>query len=149
MKKLVLLFVLCIGFAFAQAQSVTLVPVVNGACYQEVTASYTLTNALGRTFKWNMPMFWPATQDYTIKLVKGTGTLTNVLVTLWGQKSILKNDSVSIGTLNWKGSSADTVGIISNATANRYVRYYSTVKGTGTGTATIPFQALKLYNSGQ
>ena len=146
MKKIILLLILFIGFAFAQAQTVS-VPVVltPGVTYQEVLTDYTLTNTVGRTFKWTMNQHYPTTQDFVVNMDKVSGTLTNVLVTLWGQKSALKNDSTSLGTLNWKGSSADTTGIISVTTENRYRTLFTTFKGTGTGTVKIDVQALKLY----
>lgn len=148
MKKLILLLMLAIGMA-VQAQTVTLTPMVATSTYQEVLTDYTLTNTLGRTFKWTAPQAYPTTQDFIVKMDSLTGNLTNVLVTLWGQKSALKGDSTSIGTLNWKGTlasgGADTVGIISNTTENRYRNYFSTFKGTGTGTVKIDVQALKLY----
>jgi hypothetical protein len=145
MKKLVLLLIACIGFTFMQAQTVTVPTMTPGYTYLEVSTPYTLTNTVGRTFKWSMAEPWPATQDFIVHLDSLSGNHTNVLVTLWGQKSALKGDSTSIGTLNWKGSTADTTGIISNTTENRYLKYYTTFKGTGTGTTRINFQAIKLY----
>lgn len=150
MKKLLCLLLLFIGVAIAQAQTVS-VPVVltPGVTYQEVLTPYTLTNTVGRTFKWTMNQHYPTTQDFVVHMDSLSGNHTNVLVTLWGQKSALKNDSTSLGTLNWKGTlasgGADTTGIISVTTENRYRTIYSTFKGTGTGTTRITVQALKLY----
>jgi len=152
MKKLLALLLLFIGFAFVQAQTV-IVPTTNGftpsVTYQEVTTDYTLTNAVGRTFKWTLNQHYPTTQDFVVHMDSLGGNHTNVLVTLWGQKSALKNDSTSLGTLNWKGTlasgGADTTGIISNTTETRYRTIFTTFKGTGTGTTKINVQALKLY----
>jgi len=152
MKKYLCLLLLLIGFAFTQvkAQTVTVPAVFSPTqTYQEVLTDYTLTNAVGRTFKWTLNQHYPTTQDFVVHMDSLTGNLTNVLVTVWGQKSALKNDSTSIGTLNWIGrnpaGSADTTGIISNTTENRYRRIYTTFKGTGTGTVRIDTQALKLF----
>jgi len=150
MKKLLALLLLFIGFAFAQAQTVSMPVIMTpGVTYQEVTTDYTLTNAVGRTFKWTLNQHYPTTQDFVVHMDSLTGNLTNVLVTVWGQKSALKNDSTSLGTLNWKGTLAsgapDTTGIISNTTETRYRTIFTTYKGTGTGTVKIDTQALKLY----
>jgi|SRR5665647_815738 len=150
MKKLILLLIACIGFAFVQAQTVTVPNTLSpSVTYQEVLTDYTLTNAVGRTFKWSVNQHYPCAQQFVVNMDSISGSLTNVLVTVWGQKSALKNDSTSIGTLNWKGTAAggapDTTGIITNDTENRYRTIYSTFKGTGTGTVKIDVQALKLY----
>jgi len=150
MKKFILLLIAVIGFAYSQAQTVIIPSTITpSVTYQEVTTDYTLTNAIGRTFKWAVPQHYPCTQDVVVHMDSISGNLTNVLVTVWGQKSALKNDSTSIGTLNWKGTlasgGADTTGIISNTTENRYRTIFVTYKGTGTGTVKIDTQALKLY----
>lgn len=151
MKKLIVLLTLCLGFAFAQAQTVN-VPVGVGSTYAEMNAAYTLTNTAGRTFKWNMPLQWPATMDFVCHLDSLSGNHTSVIVTLWGQKSPTLDDSVSIATDTWYGTTVgavrDTTIVLSYTTKTRYVRYFSTFKGAGTGTSRITLQALKLWNAG-
>ena len=67
-------------------------------------------------------------------------------VALYGQKSTIKGDWTQIGTtVNWKGTTSDTVIVISNATANRYSLYKAGLTGTGIGTSKVDTQALKLY----
>jgi len=150
MKKIILILIACISFAFAQAQSVTLPPMGSNVTYQEVLTDYTLTNAVGRSFLWNAPQAWPCAQDFIIHLDSLSGNHTAVVVSLYGQKSSLKNDSTIIGSaVTWygiaAGGSPDTTIIISNTSENRYRNYKSIIKGTGTGTTKIDTQALKLF----
>lgn len=150
MKNFILFIMLLVGMTLT-AQTVTL-PSMAGAAQnpnataQVVITDYLLTNATARNFIFTAPQPKPCTQDYVIKLDSISGNHTNVAVALYGQKSILKGDWEQIGTtVNWKGTTADTVIVISNVTANRFSRYKSTVTGTGTGTTNIPDQALKNY----
>jgi len=48
--------------------------------------------------------------------------------------------------VNWKGTTADTTILISNATANRYSLYKTVVTGTGAASTTkIDVMGLKLH----
>ena len=50
-----------------------------------------------------------------------------------------------IATATWKGTTADTVIILSNTTANRYRYFKITLTGTGTGVTKVSDQELKLW----
>ncbi len=145
MKKLILFLFLAIGF-IANAQTVTFPQMVSNATIQTVSTAYVLTNTTARNFIFTAPQPKPCTQDFIIKLDSLSGNHTNVAVAIYGQKSAIKGDYTQIGsTVNWKGTSKDTVIIISNASANRYSNYKYTITGTGTGTTNITPQVLKLY----
>ena len=136
----------------ATAQTVTL-PTMAGAAQdknataQTVVTDYTLTATTVRNFIWTAPQPKPTTQDFVINLDSLTGNHTNVAVALYGQKSQYKGDWTQIGsTVNWKGTTADTTILISNATANRYSLYKTVVTGTGAASTTkIDVMGLKLY----
>ena len=136
----------------ATAQTVTL-PTMAGATNninataQTVVTDYTLTATTVRNFIWTAPQPKPTTQDFVINLDSLTGNHTNVAVALYGQKSQYKGDWTQIGsTVNWKGTTADTTILISNATANRYSLYKTVVTGTGAASTTkIDVMGLKLY----
>lgn len=147
MKKIILLLALTLS-VYVSAQTTVVAPQITPTVsyiQYAPTTPLTLTNAIPRTFKWTQGVETTATQDYIVKLTKVSGAQTGVVVTLWGQKFPLKNDSTSLGTFTWKLSSADTVGIISTTSANRYNVLFSTFKGVGTGVSRIDTQALKVY----
>lgn len=150
MKK-IFIFLMLLVATLATAQTVTLPTMAaannnNAATNQIVTTDYTLTNTTARSFIWTAPQPKPCTQDITIDLDSLAGNHTNVAVAVYGQKSSIKGDWTQIGgTVNWKGTTADTTIVISNATANRYSWYKMTLTGTGTGTTTIANMVLKLY----
>ena len=151
MKKIILFLMLMVAFV-ATAQTVTL-PTMAGATNninataQTVVTDYTLTATTVRNFIWTAPQPKPTTQDFVINLDSLTGNHTNVAVALYGQKSQYKGDWTQIGsTVNWKGTTADTTILISNATANRYSLYKTVVTGTGAASTTkIDVMGLKLY----
>jgi len=150
MKNFILFIMLLVGMTLT-AQTVTH-PTMAGsaqnpnATSQLVSTDYTLTNTTVRNFIFTAPQLKPCTQDFVIKLDSLSGNHTNVAVALYGQKSTIKGDWTIIGSaINWKGTTADTVIVISNATANRYSLYKATLTGTGTGTSKVDTQALKLY----
>lgn len=151
MKKIILFLMLIVAFV-ATAQTVTL-PTMAGAAQdknataQTVLTDYTLTATTVRNFIWTAPQPKPTTQDFVINLDSLTGNHTNVAVALYGQKSQYKADWTQIGsTVNWKGTTADTTILISNATANRYSLYKTVVTGTGAASTTkIDVMGLKLY----
>lgn len=150
MKNFILFIMLIVGMTLT-AQTVTH-PTMAGAAQnpnatsQLVSTDYTLTNATVRNFIFTAPQPKPCTQDFVIKLDSLSGNHTNVAVALYGQKSTIKGDWTQIGTtVNWKGTTSDTVIVISNATANRYSLYKAGLTGTGIGTSKVDTQALKLY----
>jgi hypothetical protein len=147
MKNFILL--LALSFSVCVLAQTTVVPaqITPSISFVQYAPStpLTLVNAIPRTFKWTQGVETTATQDYVVKLTKVSGSQTGVVVTLWGQKFPLKGDSTSLGTFTWKLSSADTVGIISTTSANRYNVLFSTFKGAGTGVSRIDTQALKVY----
>jgi len=147
MKRIILFICIAISFLSANAQKVTLPTMGDGVTYFYSPTDYSFTNSVGRYFTLTTAVAHPATQDFVIKLEKVSGTHTNVAVTLYGFKSLIKNDSTIIGSVvNWKGTSADTVIAISNATANRYKGYKWKVVGAGTAVSNIADQELKLRN---
>ena len=150
MKNFILFIMLIVGMTLT-AHTVTH-PTMAGAAQnpnatsQLVSTDYTLTNATVRNFIFTAPQPKPCTQDFVIKLDSLSGNHTNVAVALYGQKSTIKGDWTQIGTtVNWKGTTSDTVIVISNATANRYSLYKAGLTGTGIGTSKVDTQALKLY----
>ena len=145
MKRLILFLFLAIGFAFASAQTVTLPRMADGDTYQYVATDYTLSGATARNFIFTAPQHTPTSQDYVIKLDSVAGGDQNVVVTLYGGKSLIKGDWTSIAAKTWYGNSVDTVIIISNTTANRYRYYKVNVTAAGAGTRKIADQELKLY----
>ena len=142
MKKAILFLFFAIGFVL-NAQTVNFLPMVNGATVQSTTQSYVLTNTTVRNFVYTAPQSKPTTQDFTVKLDSLAGNHTQIVVTVYGQKSSIKGDWTQIGTAT-STAGADVV-LISNATANRYSNYKYTLTGTGTGTTTVTSQILKLY----
>lgn len=151
MKKLIFLFAMLMTVFVASAQKVTLPGLSDGQTYYYTPTDYTLTGTTGLYFTINTATPKPATQDFTIKLDSVSGNHTNVAVSLYGVKSLIKNDSTQIGsTVNWVGIrggglSKDTVITISNATANRFKYYKWKVVGTGsTGVSKVSDTELKL-----
>lgn len=152
MKKLIFFLVFTVMSVTLMAQTVTLPTMASAAqnvnaTYQAVTTDYTLSAATVRYFVFTAPQHYPATQDYVCKIDTVSGTQhTTVAVQLQGQKSELKGDWANIGSAVTWYSTADTVIVISNATANRYRRYRVSFTGVGTGASSkISDQTLKLY----
>lgn len=146
MKKLVFLFALILSVFVVNAQTVNLTMPAN-ASYIKVPTDYTVTNTTARTFIFLAGNEFPATQDYLIHLDSVSGNHTNVAVALYGSKFATSAFSQIGSTINWKGVSADTTIVISNASANRYRYYKVTVTGTGTGVSKVDSQELKLYKN--
>jgi hypothetical protein len=150
-KKLIFIIIAIFSIAITNAQTVTL-PTMAGAALdktatlQVVATDYTVTNTTARTLIFTAPQPSPTTQDFAIALDSISGNHTNVAVTIYGQKFPLKGDWTAIGSaVNWKGTTEDTVIIISNATVNRYRLYKAIITGTGVGVSTITQTELKLY----
>lgn len=133
---------LAIGFVL-QAQTVNIVQMPSNATIQVITTPYVLTNTTVRNFIYTAPQQKPTTQDFVVKLDSLAGNHTQIVVTVYGQKSSIKGDWTQIGTAT--STAGSDVVLISNATANRYSAYKYTLTGTGTGTTTVTSQVLKLY----
>ena len=128
----------------ATGQTAT-VDVADGYTYYNLDTDYTLTNTTTSWFRWNMAKDMRTTQDFEVNLDSLTGNHTNVAVSLWGRK-FSDNSWTQIGsTVNWAGTTSDTTIIISNTVLNRYREYKTNFVGTGTGTTTIDFQILKIW----
>lgn len=134
--------IVVLGIAIAsQAQTVK---INAGSTYAEYALPVTVTNAVTSTVYFTPVQHQPATQDFRVKLTKGTGAQSKVVVTLAGSK--FGDTWSTIGSaVNWKLTTADTIITISNATANRYRLYKVTYTGTGTGTSIVNPQYFKLY----
>lgn len=145
MKKLVFLLSLIAVFAMNfQAQTTNLA--MGEGTYMSVLTDYNLTNTTVRNMIFFAPQDFAATQDYLIQLDSVSGNHTNVAVALYGSKFATTTYSQIGSTVNWKGITADTTIVISNATANRYRYYKVVITGTGTGVSKVDAQELKLYN---
>ena len=148
MKKLVLF--LCVAMlsfvGVAQTKNLT---IADGKTFAIAETDYAITNAVPRTFKWNISSAWPTTLDYVVSLDSTSGNHTSVRVALWGQKSPLKGDSTHIATVTWACTTTDTVILISNTTENRFRYINVTFEGVGTAVTTVKEQALKFYYSGK
>jgi hypothetical protein len=149
MKKVI--FLLCAIFAIAitSAQFVTS-GVTKGSTYVETvspsSAPYIITNTTAKYWMINAGQDYASMQDFAVRLDSVSGNHTNVAIALYGQKSLLKDDWTQIGsTVNWKGTTADTIIVINNATANRYRNFKVTYTGTGTGVTKITKQEFKLW----
>ena len=144
MKKFLIILALVfmiIGTAAAQTATVN---VADRYTYYNLTTDYTLTNTTVSWFRWKFAKDYPSTQDFQCEFSWASGSQTRVDVVLYGRK--FSDDSwVSIGTANWQHGVNDSVVTISNTSINRYREYKSEFTGTGTGTSTIEFQALKLW----
>lgn len=145
MKKILFFLMLMVSFIAINAQTVNLTMPAD-ATYYGVTTDYNLTSTTVRNFVYLAPQDFAATQDYLIQLDSVSGNHTNVAVALYGAKFATTAYSQIGSTVNWKGVSADTTIVISNASANRYRYYKVVVTGTGTGVTKIDSQELKLYN---
>lgn len=145
MKKLYLLLLIAFVALASTAQTTTFNSILEKDGFFSYTTDATLTNAVARVFI--LPAFKgvPTTQDFYIKLDSLAGNHTNVAVSFWGSKFSDAPYAQIGATVNWKGTTADTAIVISNATANRYSLYKWIITGTGTGTTTIDLSKLILY----
>ena len=145
MKKYIILFIAMIISVFATAQTVTYPVVQPDITYTYVSTDYNLTNTTVRNFVFPAFQHEKSTQDYVIKLDSVSGNHTAVAVVLYGGKSAIKGDYTQIATATWKRTTADTVIVLSNTTANRYRYFKITLTGTGTGVTKVSDQELKLW----
>lgn len=151
MKKLLFLIALLFSFIAINAQVAStsiLIPNTFGKIESpSATASmYKITNTTSGYVIFYAAMNNGSKQDFTIKLDSVSGNHTNVAVDVYGQKSALKGDWTKIGsTVNWKGTTADTTILISNATFNYYQNFKYVFTGTGTGVTKLTSNYLKLW----
>lgn len=143
MKKILFLIAVLFVAVSATAQLATLA-IPAGQTYKTYSTTHTITNTTAGYFLYNAIQQVPTTQDYIVRLDSVSGNHTNVAVVLQGQK-FPESAWTTIATVNWKGTTADTTILISNATANRYMNYKVTFTGTGSGVTSIKNQKFKLY----
>lgn len=151
MKKIIFLIVMLFSFVAMEAQVVTSV-ITYPATAISVTSPtatadiYKITNTTVGYWLVKAPMTWISTQDIAIQLDSVSGNHTNVAVALYGQKFALKGDWTQIGsTINWKGTTKDTVIVLSNASATRWQNFKVQYTGTGIGVTKLTYQQFKLW----
>lgn len=145
MKKLIFLIALMLTVVISSAQMLT-TNLGSDATYVKVTTDYTLTNTTARYWQINTEPKYYNAQSLVIHLDSASGNHTNMAVALTGRISDVDPTWTAIGsTVNWKGTTADTTIIITNATENVYRQFKLTFTGTGTGTTTIADMVFKQY----
>lgn len=151
MKKLVFLIVMLLSMVTISAQVATtsvLIPNTFGSIVSPTATAtmYKVTNTTAGYVLFKAPMSNGSKQDFIVKLDSVSGNHTNVAVAVYGQKSTLKGDWTQIGsTVNWKGTTKDTVIVISNATFNYYQNFKYVFTPTGTGVTKLSENYLKLW----
>lgn len=148
MKKTILFITLILGLALS-ANSQTLLKTSEGTIqnpYWNITTNYTLTSTTPAYFQFNTTNYPYTAQEVVVNLDSASGNHTNVAVALYGRVSDQLSWTQIGSTVNWKGTTADTTLIISNATENKYLQFKLLFTGTGTGTTTIDRTEFKLYN---
>jgi len=151
MKKFLFLIVAILAFFTAEAQiakAKILVPnTFGGTVSPTATANiYKITNSVAGYILTEAAVNNGSKQDFVIKLDSVSGNHTNVAVAIYGQKSALKGDWTQIGaTVNWKGTTKDTVIVVSNATFTYYQNYKKVYTGTGTGVTKLVYDYTKLW----
>ena len=143
MRKLLLILVIAVAAIAARGQTATF-NIGEKHTYKIVNTNYTLTNTTAVWFQWNAERDIPSTQDYQVNLDSLAGNHTNIAIALYGRK-FENSDWEQIGTTvnSTSGTATET---ISNTTPNRYRQYKVLFTGTGVGTTTIDWQALKIWN---
>ena len=151
MKKFIfmlLALVVCLAASAQIASTDITVPNTFGKIISPTASAsiYKITNTTVGYLLFKAPMNNGSKQDFTIKLDSISGDHTNVAVAIYGQKSALKGDWTQIGTtINWKGTTADTTFVVSNATYNYYQNFKYQFTGTGTGVTKLTSNYLKLW----
>lgn len=151
MKKVLFLLLMLFSLVVAQAQVATvnvLIPNTYGIAQSPtaVASIYKITNTTAGYVLFKAAMNNGSKQDLVVKLDSVSGNHTNVAVQLQGQKSALKGDWTNIGSaVNWKGTTADTVIVISNSTFNYYQNFKVVYTGTGVGVTKLTSASLKLW----
>lgn len=147
MKNFILLLFVSLSLSLS-AQMVTSA-ISTSSTYIEAnspTTPYTITNTTAKYWLIKTNQAYASMQDFSVRLDSVSGNHTNVAVAIYGQKSALKADWTQIGsTVNWKGTTADTTFIITNASANRYLNFKVTYTGTNIGVTKITSQNFKLW----
>lgn len=144
MKKIVLLITSMLLFV-CLVQSQTATHVLGKTTYIEVGTDYSATNTVETWMLFDAPKDEPLTQDYQVELDSVSGNHTNVAVSLYGRKFVGGTWVIIGSAVNWKGTTADTTIIMSNATANRYRQFKVGFVGTGNGVTKIDNQKFKIW----
>lgn len=149
MKKFILFLAFAVSAFIVSAQFAT------SSCtkpdtYVEISSPsnspFIITNTVSKYWLIKGGQDYASMQDLIIQLDSVSGNHTNVAVAVYGQKSDLKADWTQIGsTVNWKGTTADTIILFSNASAVRYRNFKVVYTGTGTGVTKITKQQFKLW----
>lgn len=151
MKKFIfclLALVVCLTASAQVASTTIFVPNTFGSIISPAASAsiYKITNTTAGYLLFKAPINNGSKQDFSLKLDSVSGNHTNVAVAIYGQKSALKGDWTQIGsTVNWKGTTADTTIVISNATYNYYQNFKYQFTGTGTGVTKLSYTYLKLW----
>lgn len=144
MKKLFLFICLLVSFAVSAQLATVQLNLPN--TYVKVNATYNITSTTVGYMLFKAGANTPTTQDYAVKLDSISGNHTNVAIKIYGQKFDSGAYAQIGSTINWKGTTKDTLIIFSNATLNRYRNYKVEYTGTGTGVTRLTYQEFKLYN---
>jgi hypothetical protein len=151
MKKLFFLLALMFVFTISKAQTtITTLYGEQGNTYLEYPTDVTLTNTTAKALYFYMkPDYYTAT-NFIVQLDSASGNHTNVSVALYGRISSEQATWTAIGSaINWTGVHAsagcDTTILFTNATETAYRQFKLLFTGTGTGTTTICYSALKLW----
>ena len=122
-----------------------------GSSYIQYSTDVTLTNTTAKaTYFYFQPDTYTAT-NFIVQLDSATGNHTNVAVVLYGRISDQQATWTAIGSaINWGGKNAsagcDTTILFANTTETAYRQFKLLFTGTGTGTTTICYQAMKIWN---
>lgn len=145
MKKFLIFITMSLMFFGASAQMKTSV-IPNGSTYVSVTTDYTLTDAVAQYWQINYQPEWYNAQSIVVNLDSLTGNHTNVAVAVYGRMSDQQGWTQIGSTINWKGTTADTVILFTNSTEAAYRQVKVLYTGTGTGTTKIDWQEFKFWN---
>ena len=117
----------------------------SGVTYADVSTDYTLTNAVAQYWLVNAGQNYYTAQTLVINLDSASGNHTNVAIQLQGRVTDMDAWANIGSAINWKGTTADTTIVYTNATENLYRQFKILYTGTGTGTTTIDRQVFKQY----
>jgi hypothetical protein len=151
MKKLI--FVLALMFTMVISSAQTTITTIYGnssETYKEYATDVTLTNTTAKALYFNMQPEYYTAVNFIVQLDSATGNHTNVAVALYGRISDQQATWTAIGSaINWLGKGGsdgcDTTILFTNSTEAAYRQYKLLFTGTGTGTTTICYSALKLW----
>jgi len=152
MKKLIFLIALMFVVTISKAQTtITTLYGEAGQTYVEYTTDVTLTNTTAKALYFYLkPDYYTAT-NFIVQLDSASGNHTNVAVALYGRISSEQATWTAIGSaINWTGVNktvgCDTTILFANTTETAYRQFKLLFTGTGTGTTTICYSALKVWN---